>query len=102
MTTLIYHNQCDILDNEKGFFIMEHLPSGRLHPGKSLNMQNEIEGIILQLEERRYRSRILQTLHNQSAYYRIIKHPVSRIDEAKSHYRAFLASNRRDLYFVVL
>lgn len=81
--------------DSKGFFVIEHVPTGRMYADTALNMGKEIDRIFKWLDtednDKSFRTQTFRKLHRAEPHYQVHLHDVDRIDDAKKNIKAFLA-----------
>lgn len=93
-------NRYHKLDNidSKGFFYLEHHPTGKVYTGTSVNMKKSLDEIISQLKANVCPNKRLQRLYLIDPDFRVRIHPTQDLQEARSLEKDF----RMDKYSYLL
>jgi len=85
--------------NKKGFYILEHMPTGKLWTGiAKKSMKDDIESILTQLKTGQFENLELQKLYDKEAVFIVHFHACTHIDDAKQRERTFRGSRQAYLF----
>lgn len=77
-----YHKLDQI--ESKGFYYLEHHPTGKVYTGTSTNMKKSLDEIITHLKQNTSTNKRLQRLYLIDPDFRVRIHPTQDIKEARS------------------
>lgn len=76
--------------NRKGFYVIEHMPTGKLWTGiAKKSMKLDLDSLFVQLETGQFENLEFQKLFDKEPNFKVHLHAVTHIDDAKLRERTF-------------